>query len=169
MTIDEHVTDHVRLTREAIDADASIPPDAKRAEVAKALFAAADERDDQARNCARREDWTRYGLLQAQAAAYRREARRTLAPEGAGRLEEVVRNLMLPARASRFWSLAGDRNSTLRQKVVEALTGEKRPKAKCGVNSLYAIASRLLGLPEEHRNNDLTIDEFTMSISTLNR
>lgn len=34
------------------------------------------------------------------------------------------------------WRLAGPHNSTARQTLMLAITGEKRPKAKCGVTAL---------------------------------
>ena len=35
-----------------------------------------------------------------------------------------------------IWGLTGDSQSTLRQTIMQLLTGEKMPKAKCGINAL---------------------------------
>jgi len=37
------------------------------------------------------------------------------------------------------WNMAGPGFSTLRQSLMLALTGQKLPKAKCGVNALETI------------------------------
>jgi hypothetical protein len=42
------------------------------------------------------------------------------------------------ARRFDVWNFAGDRNKEIRQQLMIAITGEKRPKAKCGVNELSA-------------------------------
>lgn len=36
------------------------------------------------------------------------------------------------------WNLAGDANKVLRQSMMEVLTGDRIPLAKCGINALYA-------------------------------
>jgi hypothetical protein len=45
---------------------------------------------------------------------------------------------ILESRRFDIWNFSGDRNKELRQQLMLAITGEKRPKAKCGVSELSA-------------------------------
>jgi hypothetical protein len=42
-----------------------------------------------------------------------------------------------------IWGLAGDSQRNTRQTIMRLLTGENRPKAKCGVNALEEVVSEL--------------------------
>ena len=52
--------------------------------------------------------------------------------------DSVTVKTMWQAIRGDVYNLAGDYNSTARQKLMLAITGEKRPKAKCGVNAIWA-------------------------------
>ena len=60
----------------------------------------------------------------------------------------------------RIWHLAGDRNSTVRQELMLALTGAKLPKAKCGVTALeaafHAIAEPAGDYPRQREDSFAT-------------
>lgn len=52
--------------------------------------------------------------------------------------------IILHAFCGNCHRMAGDHNSTIRQGLMHALTGETRPKAKCGVNALAReVANRI--------------------------
>jgi hypothetical protein len=45
---------------------------------------------------------------------------------------------IMESRRYDVWNFMGNANKSIRQQVMMAITGEKRPKAKCGVNELSA-------------------------------
>jgi hypothetical protein len=45
---------------------------------------------------------------------------------------------ILESRRFDVWNFSGDRNKEIRQQLMISITGEKRPKAKCGVSELSA-------------------------------
>lgn len=51
---------------------------------------------------------------------------------------------ILSAYRFHVWNMAGKNSSRIRQSLMQSLTGEKRPLAKCGCNALYSILRETL-------------------------
>ena len=49
-------------------------------------------------------------------------------------------------KANRYdiWNLAGDANKSARVCLVFAITGERRPNAKCGVNAIEKLLTEII-------------------------
>lgn len=74
----------------------------------------------------------------------------------AGRVREIVQG----RRFHYLYQLTGDSNRYLRQNIVEMLTNEKRPLAKCGINALTLALVKAISIETDGKCQAVIDDEI---------